>query len=99
MAAKNSGIVKKIANERIALLFELAKKEPDPELSKRYAKLIKLLGEHYRIKLPRGIKSSLCKKCGILLIPGKSMTVRLASSKGYVVYKCQNCGTEKHLHY
>lgn len=99
MAAKNSSVVKKIANERIYILFDLAKKEPDPELSKRYMKLIKQICEHYRIRLPKELKNNICKKCNLLLIPGKNLSVRLASSNGYIVYKCKNCGTEKHIHY
>lgn len=99
MAAKNNSLVKKIANERIYLLFELAKNEPDAELSRRYTKLIKLIGEHYKIRLPKELKNNICSKCSSILIPGKSLSVRIASSKGYIVYKCRNCGAEKHIHY
>src|SRR5271165_3153180 len=99
MAVKKSGVVRKIANERILILYELAKTEPDPELSKRYAKILKQIGRHYKIKLPKEIKMHICKKCGAVMVPGKNMSIRLASSKRHVVYKCIECSSERHLHY
>ncbi|MGD0728498.1 MAG: RNAase P [Candidatus Micrarchaeaceae archaeon] len=99
MAIKKNATVKRIANERIIILYNLAKEETDPKLSKRYVKILKQIGRHYKIKLPKQIKRALCKKCNSVLIPGKSMTVRLASSKRYLVYKCTECGTERHIHY
>jgi len=94
-------LIATIAEQRIEILFSLAWDifPKDPELARRYVKLIKELGRHYRIKIPKEIKHSICKKCNGLLVPGRNVLVRLASSKGFVVYKCLNCGAELHVYY
>ncbi|MEB3774758.1 MAG: ribonuclease P [Desulfurococcales archaeon] len=47
-----------------------------------------------RIRMPRWMKRSLCKRCHIPLIPGVTATVRLRSQGclAYKTVKCQNCG-------
>jgi ribonuclease P protein subunit RPR2 len=101
MAIKKSGIVKKIANERIEILYQLAKESysTDPELSRSYVKLIKEISSHYKITLDKSIKNNICRKCDTVLIPGQSSTVRTVSSKRFMSYKCNNCGEELHIHY
>lgn len=101
MAAKNSGIVKKIAAKRIEILYALAKEEhgTDPKLSLQYAKLIKQISRHYKIRLNKEIKRHICKKCGVVLVPGNNLSVKLVSSKRSVFYKCLNCGTEIKIPY
>jgi ribonuclease P protein subunit RPR2 len=100
MAVKR-GVVREIAAERIKILYLLSVNsyDSDPELSKRYARLIKQIGRHYKITLDKEIKQHICKKCGSILIPGKNMKVTIASSKRLVLYRCLNCGTEKRLPY
>jgi|SRR5271154_5125695 len=100
MTAK-SGIVKKIAAKRIEILYSLSKKayDSDPKLSSDYVKLIKQISRHYKIRLPDEFKKGMCKKCNTVLIPGKTSSSRLVSSKGYVAIKCLNCGAEMHVHY
>jgi len=94
-------LIAEIVKQRIEILFYLAQDvfPKDPELAKHYAKLIKELGKHYRIRLPKEIKRGICKRCGSLLMPGASASFRLASSKGFAVYKCLNCGAELHVYY
>ncbi len=101
MKANKSGVVRDIAKERIDLLYNLAKSEytSDPELSRRYIRIMREIGRHYKITLPKEIKRGICRKCNTILIPGKSASVRLASGKRYIVYKCQNCKSEMHIHY
>ncbi len=97
-------IVKKIALERMERLFELASEkeasgsDDDNRLARRYTTLLKKIGMHYKVQLPKRIKNSICSGCGAVLIPGKNCTVRMASSEGYAVYKCE-CGKEKHIFY
>lgn len=99
--AKKSGIVNKIANERTHILFQLAKEsyETDPELSMEYVKLIRQISRHYKIRLDKHIKNHICRKCNSVLIPGKNLKVRVASSKRYMLYKCENCKNELHIPY
>ncbi|MFP3215038.1 MAG: ribonuclease P protein component 4 [Candidatus Micrarchaeota archaeon] len=103
MAMKEK-IVKKIANERIEKLLELAEQrtrennELSRKLAKRYVKLARDISMHYKVSIPKEKKQMICKKCNNFLIPGINCSVRIASSKKYVVYKCE-CGAEKHIFY
>jgi len=89
--------IKKIALERIEILFEEAKKiiKEDKELSRKYVERLLLIAKHYKVRLPKEIKNYICKKCKSVLIPGYNATVRV-THKGYVVIKCE-CGEEKHI--
>ncbi|MGD0510241.1 MAG: ribonuclease P protein component 4 [Candidatus Micrarchaeaceae archaeon] len=101
MAAKSGGVARDIAAERIQTLYNLAVKvnNADPKLSTRYARLIKQIGKHYRIRLDGEIKRHICKKCGSFLVEGQNLSVRVASSKRSVVYKCLGCGLEARIPY
>ena len=44
------------------------------------------------------MKTEVCGSCDSVLIPGINCSVRLASSYGYIVYRCK-CGAEKHVMY
>ena len=101
MALKKSSVVKRIATERIAILHKLAleAQDSDPELAKKYVKIMQGISSHYRIKLDKGTRNSICKKCGVLLLPGKTLSVRLASSKRQILYKCMRCGFERRIPY
>jgi ribonuclease P protein subunit RPR2 len=83
---------RRIARERIKILFDLAKKslEKYPERSRRYVELLRKIGLKYNVRLSKNIKRSICKNCNQLLIPGKTSTVRL--SKKTVIVKCLECG-------
>ncbi len=101
MPANKRLLSSEIASERIDVLFKLAKEcaATDMKMSREYVRHIKRLSTHSRMKLPKSVKNSVCKKCDSVLIPGLSVSVRVASSKRYVVYKCLACGTERHVHY
>ena len=101
---KNEALVKRIALCRIKILFELARKrtlentEESRRLAKRYLSIAKRISTHYKVKIPKELKSKMCKKCGSLLMPGVNCKVRVASVHGYVAYIC-SCGSENHIHY
>ncbi|MEM0150081.1 MAG: ribonuclease P protein component 4 [Candidatus Micrarchaeaceae archaeon] len=105
MPKDHKQLVSGIAKQRIAILYGLAKEaatKNTPEelaLSRSYTTKIKLISMHYKVKLPKEIKNSICKKCGSLLIPGLSAQVRIASANHYAIWKCSSCGTEKHIPY
>ncbi|MGC8567860.1 MAG: ribonuclease P protein component 4 [Candidatus Micrarchaeia archaeon] len=94
-------VINNIAKERIETLFKLAIEElgKDDSLSKRYIHIMKRISEHYKVSLPKEIKNNVCKKCGMPLLPGYNANVRIASNKHYIVYKCRECGNERHIHY
>ena len=64
----------------------------DEALSKRYVSLARKIAMRHR--LPLGSKS-FCKKCGVVFIPGKTLRVRVASSKKAVIYECLACHAGK----
>jgi ribonuclease P protein subunit RPR2 len=101
---KNEELVKRVAVERIERLFELAKERTEmkdkasKDLAKRYIRIAKAISSRYKVSMPSSVKNFICKRCSSVLIPGFNCTVRLASSKRYIVYKCE-CGEEKHVFY
>lgn len=97
---KGSQLVKEIAAERMERLIEMARSREitggAQEFRKRYVGIARAIGRHYKVRMPKRLKDTICKGCGDVLIPGETCTVRLSSSKGYIVYKCA-CGTERHI--
>jgi len=79
-----------IAEERISILFNLAKKEikKHPDRSKRYVELARKISLRYNIRLGKA-KRDFCKNCFTLLLPGITSQVRL--DKGNIVIKCKKC--------
>ncbi len=94
--------IRKIALERIYILFELAIKEfkKHPERSHRYAYLIRKIGMKCNVKIPKHIKMWICKKCNKFLMPGANCRVRLVK-KPYpmVLITCLECGNKKRYPY
>jgi ribonuclease P protein subunit RPR2 len=94
-------LVRKIAEERIMILFGLAKESAgkDDRLMHRYVSELREIGSHYKIKAPKGVKNYICTGCNSVLVPGVNAKVRIVSSKGYVAYTCEGCKKERHIHY
>ncbi|MDE1761889.1 MAG: ribonuclease P [Candidatus Micrarchaeota archaeon] len=101
---QKDSFVNEVALDRIHRLFELAQqrtKKGDSDsrrLAKRYVKIANKISTHYKVRMPNDIRERICKKCGNVFVTGLNCTVRLASSKGYVAYKCE-CGAETHVFY
>lgn len=86
----------KIARERVEYLIRRAIewKGRDYELARRYVELAKKIAMRYRVRIPKELKSTYCKKC---LYPYTSEKLRVRVKKGRVVVKCLNCGFEKRI--
>ncbi len=99
MASK--ALAKQIAGQRIEILLHHARHDAvaEPEQSRSYVRLARRIGAHYRVKLSRKEKDSFCGRCNTMLVPGATATVVVASSKGFVAYRCATCGAEKHVFY
>lgn len=98
---KNRNVIREIAAERIEILYSLscnALKE-EPALSKRYINLMKSISTHYKVPLPKRIKGRMCKNCMVPLVLGVNSSTRIASSQGYIVIRCNTCGSEQHQMY
>lgn len=85
---------KKIARERMEILFEEADKAFDghPGRSRRYVGLALKIGMRYNVRLPPGRKRWFCRKCSSYLKPGASCRVRTSREKQAVVITCLSCG-------
>lgn len=96
---KDDKLIKEVAAERMERLFSLSEKRTEARtkdsdaLAKRYVALARKISAHYKVKLPIEMKNRICKKCNLVLIPGISCTVRIAS-QGCIVYRCE-CGEQK----
>ncbi len=78
------------------VLITLAKNS-DKKLSDRYAYIASNMITSKKVKLNQEEKFLICKKCNRLLIPGRNCNVRLI--KGFLTYKCLNCGSIKKVKY
>ena len=83
---------KKIALERIKILFEEAEKEfkKNPERSNRYVEIARKISMKTKTKIPSELKRKFCKYCKKYLVPGVNLRVRMNKSR--VIYNCLNCG-------
>ncbi|HDQ59594.1 MAG TPA: ribonuclease P [Candidatus Woesearchaeota archaeon] len=92
---------KKIADERIRILFreaEKALKENKKMRSRRYVQMARKVSTKYQIPL-RHLKRKFCKKCSIFFIPGKTLRVRTRKKDCRVIYTCMECGTIQRYRY
>lgn len=92
MAKAEKGISpKKIALERIDILFERAKEaENQPEFSSRYVSLAREMAMKQRVRLTKGHRRSFCPSCHAFFVPGKNLRVRIQHGK--IIYTCGVCG-------
>ena len=59
----------------------------------RYAKTAKEIGMHFRLRLPYEIRQLYCKKCKMLIVPGRTSRVRVGRSGTRAVrITCFRCG-------
>jgi ribonuclease P protein subunit RPR2 len=87
--------LKKIAEERIQILFKQAYEalnSGETERSKRYIRLAKSIGMKSQTPIPRALKRRFCKKCFSLFIPGKTVRTRIKKGSNYITYSCLVCG-------
>lgn len=95
------GIVAKIANERVEILFSMAEKciTTEPELSASYVNILEHIVKHYHLRLNKNLKGRICKKCHVVLVPGFNCTVRIRSSSKLVAYTCSKCKSDMRILY
>jgi ribonuclease P protein subunit RPR2 len=70
-------------------------------LSRRMVEHALKLSQKTNVRIPREKKLFLCKKCGTILIPGKTAMIRLhrKGRRSYISIKCLNCGNIKRIPY
>ncbi len=96
MLRREKRLEKRIAKERIRILFEMMErmKHEDYELARRYVELARRIAMKYRLKLPKRYKILFCKKCMYPYVEGK-FRVRIRKSR--VIITCLNCGFERRI--
>ena len=84
---------KRIARERIDILFGLARKEfrKHPDRAGRYVQLARKISLRYNIRLTN--KKQFCKACNTLLVPGVTSQARLDKKTHALVIKCLKCNS------
>lgn len=97
MPRRRIALLRDIARQRVQWLFYLATiraKRGDIDLARRYIEIMLRVASKAKLKLPRRLKRSYCRRCYAPLIPGITLSVRIRSEgKGSrVVYKCLLCG-------
>lgn len=93
--------MRKIAGERIEILFRQAEEEfPEhKERSNRYVELARRISKKYKVRIPKELKKRFCKYCYSYLKPGVNCSVGLDSEKNCVVYKCEECKKKTRYNY
>jgi len=97
---RRKGSERKIALERIDILFRLAEREAvagNSARADRYASLAAKIGMRYNVRLPREFKRRYCRRCHAFLVPGKNCRVRV--SRGLVTSTCGVCGDIRRFPY
>jgi len=87
-----------IAQQRIRILYQQAKHvyPRDPDLSRRYTRLLKRVSERTRTRLPQEIRRGICRNCDTVLIPGVNSHTRVRQRREpHVSVTCHTCG---HVH-
>jgi len=91
----NRGHVRDLARQRIERLFALANQvvKSDSSLANRYVELALKISMRTRVRIPRELKRSVCRKCHAYLCPGITSRVRIRASRSpHVSVTCLNCG-------
>ncbi len=89
---------RRIALERMGILFGLAEKEAlqgHAARARRYVDLARRLGMRYNVRVPAEYKRRFCKACLAYLVP--SVNARVRVGRGRVVVTCLVCGAIQRL--
>ncbi|NYT06648.1 MAG: ribonuclease P [Methanomicrobiales archaeon] len=85
---------RKIARERIAILFARAREffDEDPAVSRRCVALARRIAMRQRVRIDRVFRRQFCRHCHAFLVPGRNMRVRI--HRGKVIVTCRECGRQ-----
>lgn len=64
----------------------------NPELSHRYAEMVRKLAMRYNIRLTKHQKMEICSHCGHFLAWGRNAITRTSSKREAVIITCKDCG-------
>jgi ribonuclease P protein subunit RPR2 len=92
--------VRQIAKQRIAVLFEQAKKvgRTDPKLAVQYVACARRIAMAAKVGLPVEFRRQTCKVCNSLFVYGVNCRVRIKQKREpHVVITCLNCGNQTRI--
>ncbi len=97
---RRKGAERRIAVERIEILFRLAERQAlDGNLARanRYAGLAAKIGMRYNVRVPAAFKRRYCRTCHAYLLPPTTARVRV--TRGHVIVTCLACGAVRRVPY
>ena len=85
---------RRIANERIKILFTLAERfqTTHPERAQRYASLARKIASRNRVHIPRELGRRVCPGCKSYMSPTTSRTRIRQTREPHVAITCLRCG-------
>ncbi|MCW4027322.1 MAG: ribonuclease P [Candidatus Bathyarchaeota archaeon] len=86
---------KRLARARIKLLWEQASEiaKTDPEGARQRMQVALKVAQKVRIKVPQEIKRKICRRCGMVLVPGESCRARMRNNRStHLTVTCIACG-------
>jgi ribonuclease P protein subunit RPR2 len=86
---------KRLARARIKLLWKQASEitKTDPEGAQQRMQVAFRVAQKVRIKVPQDIKRKICRRCGIVLVPGENCRVRIRNNRSkHLTVTCIACG-------
>lgn len=88
---KDQHKIKKIAEERIKILFQQAEEvfPSDKSLANRYVTLARKISMKTKTRIPTTLKRKFCKHCYKFLMPGVNSRIRTRAGK--VIISCLEC--------
>jgi ribonuclease P protein subunit RPR2 len=92
--------IKQIARQRIAILFEQAKKvgRSNPQLASTYVESARRIAMAAKIRMPVEFRRQTCKACNSLFVHGVNVRVRVKQKREpHVVVTCLNCGNQTRI--
>ncbi|MCS7120535.1 MAG: ribonuclease P protein component 4 [Nitrososphaerota archaeon] len=95
-----SANIKKIALERIATLFHLAREAANdrPELADRYVEIARKIAMRSRVRIPKEYRIFFCKRCKRFLVPGVGSRIRIQPRREpHVVITCKHCDAKRRV--
>jgi ribonuclease P protein subunit RPR2 len=97
MKRKQPAAARKIARERIAILFDCADAvyHEDPALSDLYVLRARTISMKQRVRIDRELRRRYCHRCHAFLVPGSNLITRV--HRGKVIATCNACGN--HMRY
>ncbi|MCJ2519731.1 MAG: hypothetical protein LN412_02125 [Candidatus Thermoplasmatota archaeon] len=93
MPRRRKGLERRIARERMEILFRQAEREAirgTRSRATRYAQIARRIGMRYNVPLTPAFRRLLCRSCGSYMDPGSNASVRLRRSR--VIITCRTCG-------